>query len=141
MRRRHYLIDTNIMCFLAEGAGILDKGTENILGDYANDIYISSECVCELIHLHQRNKIKIKRWKTTNDIIDFIDNEANIKIKYIEKKHLQTLVNLPLFPDHKDPNDRIIIAQAITDKIPLISSDRKFFHYEKYGLEFIYNER
>ena len=36
---------------------------------------------------------------------------------------------------------RIIMAQAITDHVPLISSDRKFTHYVKSGLNFIFNER
>jgi len=50
-------------------------------------------------------------------------------------------VCLPLLPDHKDPTDRIAIAQAITEKIPLISSDRKFHDYRRYGLDFVFNKR
>ncbi|MDR1779439.1 MAG: hypothetical protein LBR50_01745 [Tannerella sp.] len=38
-----------------------------------------------------------------------------------------------------DPSDRLIIAQAITEKIPLISSDKQFPKYRKYGLAFILN--
>jgi len=43
--------------------------------------------------------------------------------------------------DHKDPNDHIIIAQSISDKIPVISSDRKFKLYEKQGLKLVFNKR
>ena len=43
--------------------------------------------------------------------------------------------------DHRDPFDRLIIAQAISDKATLISSDLKFQWYEKYGLTFIQNKR
>lgn len=56
-------------------------------------------------------------------------------------KHIDTLAALPIYDDHRDPNDRMIIAQAISDKIPLVSSDRKFIRYERYGLDFIFNER
>ena len=40
---------------------------------------------------------------------------------------------------HNDPSDRLIIAQAIIEKIPIISSDKKFPEYRKQGLEFIPN--
>ena len=40
---------------------------------------------------------------------------------------------------HNDPNDRLIISQAITEKIPLISSDTKFPKYVKFGLDLIPN--
>ena len=48
---------------------------------------------------------------------------------------------LHILGDHRDPNDRLIIAQGISDNIPLISSDLKLSRYEKYGLDFILNER
>ena len=40
---------------------------------------------------------------------------------------------------HTDPFDRIIIAQAISEKIPLISSDQRFPKYKKIGLDLIKN--
>ena len=43
--------------------------------------------------------------------------------------------------DTKDPNDHIIIAQSMSDKIPIISSDRMFKEYIGQGLEFVYNRR
>ena len=36
---------------------------------------------------------------------------------------------------------RLIVAQAISDRIPLVSSDGKFTRYERYGLDFIQNRR
>jgi PIN domain nuclease of toxin-antitoxin system len=35
----------------------------------------------------------------------------------------------------------MIIAQAITEGLPLVSSDRKFEHYRKQSLDFIFNPR
>lgn len=68
-------------------------------------------------------------------------NDYGITLSPINEKHIKELAILPLYEDHRDPNDRLIIAQAISDRIPLISSDHKFIRYECYGLEFIYNER
>ena len=60
-------------------------------------------------------------------------------MKYIDKGHLKQLCKMDIVDKHTDPFDRIIIAQAIIEKIPLISSDKKFPKYKKLGLEFIPN--
>lgn len=39
------------------------------------------------------------------------------------------LMQLQVFEDHKDPFDKMLIAQAIRHKIPVITSDRKFQRY------------
>ena len=57
------------------------------------------------------------------------------------EKHIKEMIDLPLYDDHRDPNDHMVIAQSISDRIPLISSDRKFSRYERYGLDFIFNDR
>lgn len=43
--------------------------------------------------------------------------------------------------EHNDPSDHVIITHAITEKLPLISSDRKFEYYRAQGLELIFNEK
>ena len=40
---------------------------------------------------------------------------------------------------HYDPSDHIIIAHAITEQMPLVSSDHKFNFYKSQGLDFICN--
>jgi len=136
-----YLIDTNILIFYANDQTLLTKEAADIIDDYNNRIYVPSKCVEELIYLQQAEKNIIKRCKSADDTVDFITDELNFGIKYIAEEHLRTLARLPLFPDHKDPTDRIIIAQAITEKTPIISSDRKFNDYKRLGLKFVFNRR
>jgi len=38
--------------------------------------------------------------------------------------------------EHHDPSDRLIIAQAITERMPLIGSDTKFKKYKKIYSDF-----
>jgi len=135
-----YLIDSNILIFFIVDTDQLTAEVKEIIYDYGNRIYVPSKCVEELMYLQQSEKIRVKRWKTAKDIIDHID-ELNFDIKYVAKEHLLTLAELPLFPDHKDQTDRIAIAQAITEKIPIISSDRKFHDYKRLGLNFVFNKR
>ena len=67
--------------------------------------------------------------------------ELGVCMVATSEAHIKTLIDLPFYEDHRDPNDRLIVAQAITDRLPLVSSDRKFSRYERYGLDFIFNER
>lgn len=61
------------------------------------------------------------------DIVAAQVSENQIKIMQIELSHIYTLDLLPLH--HRDPFDRIIIAQAITEKIPIASIDKAFDAY------------
>ena len=133
-----YLIDTNVLINIIEYDYISDD-VQSILSDYDSQIYISSESVREFINLVQVGKISGKKGKVTIDVFDFIENELGYIVKYIAKEHLHTLAMLPLIAEHRDPSDRLIIAQAITEKLPLISSDKKFPKYRKQGLCFIPN--
>ena len=67
--------------------------------------------------------------------------EMWIEIIPVDTLHLRQYAGLPLHGDHRDLNDRLIIAQAISDRIPLISSDGNFSDYTDDGLEFVFNER
>ena len=40
---------------------------------------------------------------------------------------------------HKDPYDHIIIAQALSHRMTLVSSDKKFPFYRRQGLQLIAN--
>ncbi|GHU96830.1 twitching motility protein PilT [Bacteroidia bacterium] len=136
-----YLLDTNIFIYMNEDKELLSKDVVHILGDYSNLLYISSESIKELLHLFQTGKIKHKQWKVAQDIINSVEDVWNITIKYVKKEHLVTFSTLDRVENHNDPSDRLIIAQAITEKMPLISSDGKFEHYRKQKLQFIYNKK
>jgi len=134
-----YLIDANIFIFTIWDKDRLKREVKDILADYSNRIYISAESVKELIHLRQSGKFSSKEKIFADNIVDFIRNETDFEIKPIKQEHLKTLECIPILHNHKDPSDRMIIAQAITEKITLVSSDTMFPHYKKFGLELVYN--
>ena len=132
-----YFVDTNVFIYSLDETFRLKKNVLQIFEDYDNQIYVSSESVKEFIHLFQHNRIKVNI-KKLEDIFDYLES-FGYTIKYIKKEHLKTFANLPIVKNHKDPSDRLIIAQAITEKIPLISSDTEFPLYREYGLDLIEN--
>jgi PIN domain nuclease of toxin-antitoxin system len=116
----------------------LDNDVWDILTDYENIIYLSSESIKELILLSRAGKLNISKWKTTEDIFASVE-EQGIIVDYIKKEHFITLGKIESIEGHKDPFDHTIMAHAITNKIPLISSDTKMPHYKNQGLNFIWN--
>ena len=131
-----YLIDTNVLANLVV-EDYISNDVDTILDDYENQIFVSSESVKEFIQLVQTGRVILKPSIRSLDVFDLIENEFGLNVKYVTKEHLRTLSKLETVEGHNDPNDRLIIAQAITEKIPLISSDTKFPKYTKFGLDFI----
>jgi len=133
-----YIIDTNVFIKIIKDYDIFDD-IKDILENYENIIYVSSESIKEYVHLVQNGKVIPRKEVRSLDIFDIIENILGFKVKYVTKEHLRTLAKLYLVEGHNDPSDRLIIAQAITEKIPLISSDKKFPKYKKQGLDLISN--
>lgn len=141
---RAYL-DTNILAFVWDGrGGCISRETEALIADYGNTLYTSTICVMELIHLFQVGKLEKKKTRDGESfprmLFGWLD-ELGISVVQVTTKHLEKFATLPLYDGHHDPNDRLIIAQAISDKAALVSSDRDFTRYEHCGLEFIFNKR
>lgn len=130
------LLDTNVLVYFLYSDDYLSPSVKIDLLDFSNVLFTSTVCVQELIHLCQTGKIKQNAEKVISDL----DN-AGINIEKVTERRLKSFASLPLYDDHRDPNDRMIISQAISDRILLVSSDRKFLRYERHGLNFIYNER
>jgi PIN domain nuclease of toxin-antitoxin system len=121
----------------------LSKDVLNILEDYSNLFYTSSVCVAELLHLYKSENVAFKKShiKNSTGIIDAL-HYANIEIVSVSEKHLTAYAQLEIpYTLHKDPNDHLIIAQSISDRMPVISSDEKFKLYKKQGLELVFNTR
>ena len=120
---------------------LLCNDVSAILQDYDNVLYMSSESVKELIVAYNNKGLCNKRWKTAKAMVDAIEDDFNIKISPIKKEHLITYANLLTNSEqgHKDPSDHVIIANSITEGIPLISSDRRFPFYTNQGLQLIQN--
>ncbi|GAB6013115.1 type II toxin-antitoxin system VapC family toxin [Viscerimonas tarda] len=137
-----YYLDANIVIF-ALSPHSRDELTDyviDILDDSENLLYISPFAVREIIQNYNAGELKYLKYKNSKELFNDLEL-LNIKMLSVTKEHLIAYSHIDPYPGHKDPNDHIIIAQAISDKIPLISSDTKFKHYASQGLDFIFNRR
>ena len=136
-----YYLDTNVLIFvLMNDDDSISQDVEQILDDYSNLFYVSSVAVQELIHAYKTGGVRDDLHKSIKDLFYSIE-ASGIEIVPVNKHHLLEYTSLEAVEGHKDPNDHILIAQAISDKIPIISSDRKFKEYKGQGLSLVFNKR
>lgn len=138
-----YLIDTNIFVYLALDTDLLSKDVATLLQEPDALLYISAESVRELIVGYRNKGLCSKRWKSTEEMVAAIEDEFYIKILPLKKEHMTTYPSMEIneAQGHKDPSDHVIIAHAITERLPLISSDTRFAFYRSQGLDLIFNEK
>jgi PIN domain nuclease of toxin-antitoxin system len=135
-----YYLDTNILIFALFEKKNLAPHVTNIIFEYSDSLLASSVVINEVIHLYKTKKFDKQVCKTVQELFATID-ELGIQIVPLNRKHLETCASLSIAKDHNDPIDHAIIAQAICDRKPLISSDRKFADYESQKLNFVFNKR
>ena len=137
-----YLLDTNILAFLVSGdSDSISNETKVILTDYNNQLFTSSVSVMELLQLHRIKKIQPKKFRDATEMYLAIEKDFYIKIIPFSKEHINTLSQLNIPADHNDPFDHSIIAQAISEKMILVSSDKKFKEYIPQNLSLAFNRR
>jgi len=137
-----YYLDTNILIFILQNEqDNIHYRVKALLDDYANSFFISSIVVSELLFLFRTKKVKLgTQYKSENDILTQI-KKLDIKTVIFSQENLNTYCSLHFEEEHKDLLDHLIISQAISDKISLISSDNKFPFYEQQKLKFVFNKR
>ena len=138
-----YLIDTNIIVYIISDPDSLDNDVKAIISDPDNTLYTSAESAKELVIAYRNKGLLTKRWGKAEDMLNSIEDEYGIYIRPINREHIHTYARLSLNTrqGHRDPSDHVIISHAITEHMPLISSDTRFGYYRAQGIDFIYNKR
>jgi len=139
-----YLLDTNILVYIVNKEDdCLCKEVQAILKDYENEFLVSIETIRELIVAYRTKKLLVKLFRSSIEMVDSLQKDYGVRIVQTDMEVMRTMAKLTIneAEQHFDPSDHLIIAQAITMRLPLISSDRKFPFYRRQGLELIFNER
>ena len=135
------LLDTNIYVYMVSDRKSLTKDVCKYLEDPENLKYLSIVSLQELITAFRTKKLLSNIWKTETEMISFVLNDPSVEIDNTDVNVIRTLAALQVneAQEHKDPFDHIIIAQAISHKMTLVSSDTKFPFYRKQGLRLVEN--
>jgi PIN domain nuclease of toxin-antitoxin system len=119
-----FLLDTHGFLWLIQGDPKLSERARAVISDDANQLYFSVASIWEITIKLNIGKLKIGH--TIEDIYTLLA-QLKIEILPIDRLDLNRYLTLPLH--HRDPFDRILIAQAIEHDLVLVSADESFRAY------------
>ena len=126
------LLDTHIFLWLMHESEKLSKLALEACKDSNNRLYLSIASVWEMQIKHQLGKLELNI--SLEEMIEEQGQTNDLQILPITTKHILALYNFPfqLKPSfyHKDPFDRILIAQAVVENAYLVSADSVFKNYQ-----------
>jgi len=117
------LLDTVVLIHAVESPERLSKRAAAALHNAQNILELSTISLAEIAIKAALGKLRLSA-ATARQAVQDLD----IRILPYTAEHAFELFGLPLH--HGDPFDRQIIAQALSEKIPVVTSDEKFGLYE-----------
>jgi PIN domain nuclease of toxin-antitoxin system len=119
------LLDTHTFLWFINDDAALSVTAKAMIEDVSSTVYLSIASVWEMA-------IKVSLGKLTMPLPldNFITEqllENNINLHPIHVRHTGLVATMPFH--HRDPFDRMIIAQSLSDQLPIIGQDQIFDAY------------
>jgi PIN domain nuclease of toxin-antitoxin system len=121
------LLDTHAFLWLVMDDPKLSSTAKNIFLDNANEILLSAVSGFEIAVKYSLGKLEL-----SEEPKSFVENrvQANaLTILPVKMQHTLKLAELPFH--HRDPFDRLLIAQALVENVPILSKDAIFSNYQE----------
>jgi PIN domain nuclease of toxin-antitoxin system len=119
-----FLLDTHALLWFIQGDPQLSDRARGIITTDTNQLHLSVASLWEITIKLNIGKLTIGH---TIDEIYRLLKQLNIEVLPIEQSDLEQYLTLPLH--HRDPFDRLLIAQAIAQELTLVSADNAFGAY------------
>jgi len=120
-----YLLDTHTFLWMSLNDPQLSEAVRALIVDFGNELFLSPASYWEIAI-----KVSLGKYQLQEPLDDFVNREVernSLKVLAIEPKHAALVARLPLY--HRDPFDRLLVAQALVEQIPLLSKDPAFDRY------------
>ncbi len=116
------LVDTHIFLWMLSYPDKLNEKRRYELESPANEVFLSAISIAELMIKHSIGKIDIE--------FDPLEMAQTMGLEILNFSGSEAMVLGDLPFHHKDPFDRMLIAQTMINKLSLMSDDSKFLQYE-----------
>ena len=120
------LLDTNIFIWLNDSPQRIPDRIMLIVTDSTNNLSLSLVSVWEMQIKIQLGKLELQ--DSLQQILTTQHSDNNLQILGIDLSHILRLASLP--HHHRDPFDRLLIAQEQAEDLTLVSADGVFSHYD-----------
>lgn len=114
-----HLLDSHTLLWYTLDDPQLSGTARSLILDPANEILISPATYWEIAIKVSIGKLILHQ--PYEDFIDVCLNQYGFTILPIEPKHTARVIALPWH--HRDPFDRLLVAQALVEKLPVVSQD------------------
>ena len=118
------LLDTHVLIWMDTDPSQLSSAASSALQDPSNTVYLSVVSVWEIIIKTRLNKLTLQQ-PLAQLLSDQIAN--GVQILPVQLPHVLAVDTLP--PIHKDPFDRLLLAQAIVEDAEFVTADHLFAQY------------
>ena len=119
------LLDTHAFLWINEDSERLSQTVKDLCCSGEHEFYLSMASPWEMQIKHQLGKLSLAM--PVEELVNKNRLENNIQLLTIDLPHISYLKQLPTH--HKDPFDRIMIAQAIIQKLTIVTVDHAFAKY------------
>lgn len=127
------LLDTHIFIWWNGNVGLLSPTARAVCEDAENTLVLSLASIWEMQIKYQLGKLTFNQ--LLPEIIQSQQRGNGLELLPITTEHIYALQELPAH--HRDPFDRLLIAQARTEAMPLMTADSAFFPYQEAGVELL----
>ena len=124
-----FLFDTHLLLWALEGSEKLPRKAFEVLMNPKNQIFYSVASMWEVSIKNEKKKLNI----SGTEFMHYCE-QAGYKKLPIDEKHilaLETLEKKENSPEHNDPFDRILLSQAKSETIQLLTCDKSFLFYNE----------
>jgi PIN domain nuclease of toxin-antitoxin system len=121
-----YLLDTHCWLWLKADASRLPSPVRRRLLREPRDLVLSSVCVMELVIKQATRKLSLGTGGPQRFVAELLDDGVSTLDAGVE--HMLRMGLLP--PRHRDPFDRLLVAQAMVEGLTLVSADAQVLAYD-----------
>jgi len=117
------LLDTHVFIWAVDDDPRLSAAAWTMIAE-ADSVYVSSASIWEAIIKYQLGKLKVD----PDRLIDAVAESGFLELS-ITMRHAAAVTYLP--PIHRDPFDRLLLAQAISEPLHFLTADDKLPQYSE----------
>lgn len=122
MAAQRYLVDTHVFLWALSGSKRLRKTVSTVIADPDSLVFVSVASLWEI-----SIKTTIGKLKIPGDFFEVV-SESAYEVLPILLPHLDRYRALPLL--HRDPFDRLLVAQAQEESLTLVTNDQAIAAYD-----------